>query len=102
MLEYHNKDTTDDKTKLQATAIINDSYKYLMDLTTNGIVVTDAVRFVQTNKEKKGVMSPKEGDNKKTQDADHDDEERDQEKIWRRKAKQMNFRRTPLTTPSRE
>jgi hypothetical protein len=46
-----NKDTTDDKTKLQATAIINDSYKYLMDLTTNGVVITDAINFVQTNKE---------------------------------------------------
>ena len=42
-----NKDTTDDKTKLQATAIINDSYKYLMDLTTNGVVITDAIRYAQ-------------------------------------------------------
>ena len=42
-----NKDTTDDKTKLQATAIINDSYKYLMDLTTNGVVITDAIKYVQ-------------------------------------------------------
>jgi hypothetical protein len=33
---------TDDKTKLQATAIINDSYKYVMDLVTNGSVITDA------------------------------------------------------------
>jgi len=42
-----NKDTTDDKTKLQATAIINDSYKYLMGLTTNGVVITDAIRYAQ-------------------------------------------------------
>jgi transcriptional regulator len=37
-----NKDSTDEKIKLQAIAIINESYKYLMDLTTNRVVVTDA------------------------------------------------------------
>jgi predicted transcriptional regulator len=40
------KPDTDDKTKLQATAIINDSYKYIMDLTTNGSIVTDAMNRV--------------------------------------------------------
>jgi hypothetical protein len=40
------KPGTDDKTKLQATAIINDSYKYIMDLTTNGSIVTDAIKHV--------------------------------------------------------
>jgi predicted transcriptional regulator len=40
------KPGTDDKTKLQATAIINDSYKYIMDLTTNGSIVTDAMNRV--------------------------------------------------------
>jgi hypothetical protein len=33
--------TTDDKTRLQALALINDCYKYIRDLTTNGIVITD-------------------------------------------------------------
>ena len=41
-----NKPGTDDKTKLQATAIINDSYKYVMDLVTNGSVITDAIKHV--------------------------------------------------------
>ena len=41
-----NKPGTDDKTKLQATAIINDSYKYVMDLVTNGRVVTDAIKYI--------------------------------------------------------
>ena len=36
------------KTKLQARAIANDCYKYIMDLTTNGIIVTDAIKYVQT------------------------------------------------------
>ena len=38
----------DPKTKLQARAIANDCYKYIMDLTTNGIVVTDAIKYVQS------------------------------------------------------
>ena len=44
--------TSDPRTKLQARAIANDCYKYIMDLTTNGVVITDAIKFVQTNKEK--------------------------------------------------
>jgi hypothetical protein len=42
--------TMADKTLLQALALINDCNKYKMDLTTNGIVITDAIKFVQTNK----------------------------------------------------
>jgi transposase len=38
---------TDPKTKLQARAIANDCYKYIMDLTTNGVVITDAIKYVQ-------------------------------------------------------
>jgi hypothetical protein len=43
---------TDSKTVLQALALINDCNKYKMELTTNGVVITDAIKFVQTNKEK--------------------------------------------------
>jgi transposase len=43
---------TDPKTKLQARAIANDCYKYIMDLTTNGVVITDAIKYVQ------GKMGP--------------------------------------------
>jgi hypothetical protein len=39
--------TTDDKTKLQAPQLINDCDKYKMDLTTNGVVITDAIKYVQ-------------------------------------------------------
>ena len=51
--------TGDDRTRLQALSLINDCYKYIMDLTTNGVVITDAIKFVQTNKEKL-TMSTKE------------------------------------------
>jgi hypothetical protein len=51
---------TDNKTVLQALALINDSNKYKMDLTTNGAIITDAIKFVQTNQEKLTTMSTKE------------------------------------------
>lgn len=47
--------------RLAALSLINDSYKDLMDLTTNGVVITDAIKFIQTNKEK--LMSAKEDNN---------------------------------------
>jgi len=67
-----NKDTTDDKTKLQATAIINDSYKYLMDLTTNGVVVTDAIKYIQgkmnhLNNQEKALLQVIKDDKDKTE-----------------------------------
>jgi hypothetical protein len=34
------------RTRLQALSLINDCYKYIMDLTTNGAVITDAIKFV--------------------------------------------------------
>jgi hypothetical protein len=43
---------TDNKTVLQALALINDCNKYKMDLTTNGVIITDAIKFVHTNREK--------------------------------------------------
>ena len=56
-----NKPSADDKTKLQATAIINDSYKDIMELTTNGVVISDAIRYVQgqmdhLNKSEKALL----------------------------------------------
>jgi len=57
---------TDNKTVLQALALINDCNKYKMDLTTNGVVITDAIKFVQTNKEKlTATMSNKEDNGSK-------------------------------------
>jgi predicted transcriptional regulator len=64
----------DNKTVLQALALINDCNKYKMDLTTNGVVITDAIKFVQTNKEKL-TMSTKKEDNgsKESKEPDYDD-----------------------------
>jgi hypothetical protein len=66
---------TDNKTVLQALALINDCNKYKMDLTTNGVVITDAIKFVQTNKDKLS-MSTKE-DDKESKEPDYN-EDKDQ------------------------
>ncbi len=60
--------------KLQAFAQLNEGYKFKMDLTTNGVVITDAIKFVQTNKEK--LLSTKE-DDKESKEPDYD-EDKDQ------------------------
>jgi hypothetical protein len=63
--EYNDNSNTlttgDDRTRLQALSLINDCYKYIMNLTTNGVVITDAIKFVQTNKEK--LLFAKEEEN---------------------------------------
>jgi hypothetical protein len=53
---------SDNKTRLQALALINDCYKYIIDLTTSGVVITYAVKFVQTNKEKLTTASSTQKD----------------------------------------
>jgi riboflavin biosynthesis pyrimidine reductase len=67
---------TDNKTVLQVLALINDCNKYKMDLTTNGVVISDAIKFVQTNKEKL-TMSTKEEDNgsKEGKEPDYDEDQ---------------------------
>jgi hypothetical protein len=68
---------TDNKIVLQALALINDCYKYKMDLTTNGIVITDAIKFVQTNKEKLTMSTKDENNGKESKEPDYD-EDKDQ------------------------
>ena len=43
-----------------------------MDLTTNGVIITDAIKFVQRNKEKL-TMSTKE-DDKESKEPDYDED----------------------------
>jgi hypothetical protein len=53
-------------TRLQALSLISDCYKYQMDLTTNGVVITDAIKYVNgkmehlNNQEKKLLQDIKE------------------------------------------
>src|ERR671910_2831321 len=43
-----NSDSSSAANRLQALALISDSYKYVMDLTTNAVVITDAIKYVQS------------------------------------------------------
>lgn len=43
---------SEDKIKLQATAFISDSYKYIMDLTSNGNVFSHVLKFVNGKAQK--------------------------------------------------
>ena len=43
--------TEDEKTKLQALTLINDVNKYRTKLVTNGVIVNDALRIVQSKME---------------------------------------------------
>jgi predicted transcriptional regulator len=47
---------SDPRVKLQARSIANDCYKYIMDLTTNGVVVTDALKFVERKTEQVSTL----------------------------------------------
>ena len=44
--------TTDPKTKLQARAIANDCYKFILEMSTNAGIVSDALNFVNQSKQK--------------------------------------------------
>jgi imidazoleglycerol phosphate synthase glutamine amidotransferase subunit HisH len=65
-------DSVNHTNRLQALSLINDCYKYLMDLTTNSVVITtDAIKFVQINKEKLTTMSSKEEKSNESKEADY-------------------------------
>jgi DNA-binding transcriptional regulator LsrR (DeoR family) len=73
--------TLDPRTKLQARAIANDCYKYIMELTTNGVVITDSIKFVQTNKEKLTILTDGNKGSKESKEPDFvKDKERSEEK----------------------
>jgi predicted transcriptional regulator len=67
----------DNKTVLQALALINDCNKYKMDLATNGVVITDAIKFVQTNKEKLTMSTKEDKNGEESKEPDYD-EDKDQ------------------------
>jgi hypothetical protein len=81
---------TDNKTVLQALALINDCNKYKMGLTTNGVVITDAIKFVQTNKEK--LVSKKEdGHGKESKEPDYDEDRPARRRAGRGNRKKGNY-----------
>jgi hypothetical protein len=63
----------DDKIKFQALALVNDCNKYKMDLTTNGVVLTDAIKFVQTNKDRL-ISTKKDKESRETDNSEDKDQ----------------------------
>jgi hypothetical protein len=47
----------DNRLKLQALSLANDCYKYKMDLLTNASVLSDAIKFVESSKDKVQAVS---------------------------------------------
>lgn len=47
--EIADKETTDDKTKLQSLALVNECYKLIMELSSDGTVIERAMNFVKQN-----------------------------------------------------
>ena len=43
--------TSNPKVKLEAIRIANECYKFIMELSTNGMVISDAIKFVTRHKE---------------------------------------------------
>jgi len=83
----------DPKTKLQARAIANYCYKYIMDLTTNGVAVTDAIKFVQNNKEK--IIS-KENIDKESKMPDYDDDKDQLDEEQEEQTREINHMRNQV------
>jgi hypothetical protein len=75
---FHYDFLTSSISRLQVLSLINDCYKYIMDLTTNGVVITDAIKFVPTNKENLGMPTKKEDNGSKENKEPDYDEDKDQ------------------------
>jgi hypothetical protein len=82
--------TADDKTRLQALSLINDCYKYIMDLTTNGVVITDAIRFVQNSKEKLATSSNEQEDGKESKGPDNNDDKEQLKEEQEKRAREIS------------
>jgi hypothetical protein len=46
-----------------------------MDLTTNGVVITDAIKFVRTNQEKLSISTKEENGSKENKEPDYVEDE---------------------------
>jgi hypothetical protein len=71
-------------TRLQALSLINDCYRYQMDLTTNGVVITDAIKYVNgkmdhLSKQEKEILQDIQEQKKEDTEAEAEAEEEQQQ-----------------------
>ena len=55
---------TDPRVKLQAHAVANDCYKFILDMSTNAGIVSDALKFVTQKKEELAALQSIDGEEK--------------------------------------
>ena len=60
------------------------------DLTTNGVVITDAIKFVQTNKEKLTMSCKLENNDKESKEPDYDEDKDQLEEKQEEKSVEIN------------
>jgi IS30 family transposase len=58
---------TDPKVKLQARAIANDCYRFILEMSTNAGIVSDALKFVNKSKEKINNMQKQTAEETETE-----------------------------------
>jgi predicted transcriptional regulator len=86
--------TCDERTRLQALSLINDCYKYIMDLTINGVVITDAIKFVQSNKDKLTMSSKEDNNSKESKEPDYDEDKEQLEEKQEKETGEIDQRET--------
>jgi hypothetical protein len=75
--------SSDPKIKLEARRIANDCYRYIMDLCTNGVIVIEAIKYVQgkmdhLNTAEKKLLKEQERESEESEESgepDYDEEE---------------------------
>jgi predicted transcriptional regulator len=72
--------TTDDKTRLQALALANECYKSKLDLTTDGVVVTDAINIFKNKLDHSDSSEERSQDPKENRIKENDEESQLQHK----------------------
>jgi hypothetical protein len=60
---------TDPKVKLRARAIANDCYRFILEMSTNAGIVSDALKFVNQSKEKISSMQKQTEQEAETEEA---------------------------------
>ena len=73
---------SDPRVKLQARTIAVDCYKYIMEMTTGGVIITDAIKYVQgqmdhLNKEEKKILKDIKDKDKQKEESTNDSFEDD-------------------------
>ena len=80
MASYIANTVTDPRTKLQALSLMNEFYKQKIELTTNCIVVRDALDYMNDKAKKIKLVSKSESDSKESGEPDYGEEELEEEK----------------------